>query len=429
MKPRNKEERKVMELYKRIPKLYRRIENKAIRETFVFHGYKSKGMVTCMECGAVFTSEHESCSCPLCKKKLIITNTRKTKLYDGIYISVMDVIEDYQVITHYEIHRRCYKGKEATYSTSRTFSYFVNEKHEHVVSKCRAYNHGMYNFSSNPEMQIRVLNEMHYQITDFNHVNAILPSIARNGFNGFHNIWTIDVLFLILRSRQYETLYKLGYYDLFKTCCRSSRNPIEKNNWDLFKVCFKNKYIPEDASIWIDMVNIMKGLGMNIYDASNVCPIDLHEKHNEVLAIKRNIDIEIEAKKERERKEREKNKHLIFAEKVKRFGDLVIKGNNIKIVVLTSEEQYKQEGDVLNHCVWENGYQYKPNTLILSARIRNQPKETIELDIAKFNVIQCRGYGNKDSEYHKEILNAINNNIGMIKRIARNTRSLKQYTV
>jgi hypothetical protein len=41
--------------------------------------------------------------------------------------------------------------------------------------------------------------------------------------------------------------------------------------------------------------------------------------------------------------------------------------------------------------------------------------ETIEISLETLKVLQCRGYDNKDSEYHKKILFALEKNMPIIK--------------
>lgn len=72
------------------------------------------------------------------------------------------------------------------------------------------------------------------------------------------------------------------------------------------------------------------------------------------------------------------------------------------------------EGDALKHCVFTNSYFLKKDTLCLSARIKNQPIETIEVSLSEQRILQARGFQNKASDYHDRIINIVQKNMSVI---------------
>ena len=64
--------------------------------------------------------------------------------------------------------------------------------------------------------------------------------------------------------------------------------------------------------------------------------------------------------------------------------------------------------------------------LLLSARINNEPIETIELSLLNFKIIQARGYDNDSSPYHNEIINILNKNMRKISKIVEKHKMLKE---
>nr|WP_080904111.1 PcfJ domain-containing protein [Parabacteroides sp. Marseille-P3160] len=65
-----------------------------------------------------------------------------------------------------------------------------------------------------------------------------------------------------------------------------------------------------------------------------------------------------------------------------------------------------------HHCV--GGYYSKTDSLILSACIDGKKIETIEISLSKLQVIQSRGVCNKNTKYHNQIINLVENNIPLI---------------
>ena len=92
------------------------------------------------------------------------------------------------------------------------------------------------------------------------------------------------------------------------------------------------------------------------------------------------------------------------------------------IVCIKSVDEVAEEGTLLHHCVFNNGYYKKEDSLLLSARDnRSQnPVETIELDLKSFRILQSRGNCNQDSPFHGEILSLLESNMQEIRKICIN---------
>ena len=83
------------------------------------------------------------------------------------------------------------------------------------------------------------------------------------------------------------------------------------------------------------------------------------------------------------------------------------------MVVLRTLEDYMAEGDSQHHCVFTNAYYGKPDTLILSARMRDNPSkpvETVEVSLKDGNILQCFGACNSFTDRHQEILDLVSAN-------------------
>ena len=158
----------------------------------------------------------------------------------------------------------------------------------------------------------------------------------------------------------------------------------------------------------------------------NICPDDFIEAHDNahrrIEAKHRKEYAEAERRREIERREREQRRLLqeqqreedFKALKSKFFG-LIITDNEISVKVLESIEEYYEEGNVQNICVFGSEYYKKADSLILSARIDGKIIETVEVDLQTLKVVQCHGRNNEDTEYHKRIIDLVNSNAKLIR--------------
>ena len=62
------------------------------------------------------------------------------------------------------------------------------------------------------------------------------------------------------------------------------------------------------------------------------------------------------------------------------------------------------------------GYHNRENSLILSATIDGRRIETVEVSLKTFEVVQCRGLCNENTEYHERIIDLVNRNAHQIRK-------------
>ncbi len=177
------------------------------------------------------------------------------------------------------------------------------------------------------------------------------------------------------------------------------------------KACNPNKNI-DDCLTYI--LNAVKNSGIQGFADDEVFSMAVHyyeEENRRYMERERQIR---ERENQRQRLEQEKEKIERFIQtKGKYFDITTFRNDNFVIVVLSSIEAYKHEGDTLRHCVFTNTYYDRSNSLILSARKVNDletPIETIEFSLQNGKVIQCYGLCNRETEYHNEIISLVEQN-------------------
>ncbi|KGN94488.1 PcfJ domain-containing protein, partial [Porphyromonas gulae] len=166
-----------------------------------------------------------------------------------------------------------------------------------------------------------------------------------------------------------------------------------------------------DIALWCDYVDMLKRLGKDIYNAHFICPDSLQEAHDRVQRkLQTQREREVEARKRQKALENEARFQALKAP----FFGIAFTDGTIEVRVLESVQEYMEEGQVLHHCVFDNAYYLKENSLILSACINGKRIETVEVSLETMKVIQCRGLLNKNTEYHDRIIDLVHRNINQI---------------
>ena len=110
-----------------------------------------------------------------------------------------------------------------------------------------------------------------------------------------------------------------------------------------------------------------------------------------------------------------------FKELKSKFFGIRFTDGAIQVHVLESVQEHLEEGVSMHHCVFDNAYYLKENSLILSATIEGKRIETIEVNLDTLKVVQSRGVCNQNTEYHDQIVNLVNANKRLIRQRMRQT--------
>ena len=166
-----------------------------------------------------------------------------------------------------------------------------------------------------------------------------------------------------------------------------------------------------DIALWCDYVDMLRRLGKDTHNAHFICPEDLQAAHDTAQR-KLQAQRDKEAEAQRQQRAIENEEHFLFLKS--HFFGIAFTDGTIEVRVLESIEEYMEEGKALHHCVFDNAYYLKENSLILSACINGKRIETIEVSLETMKVIQCRGLLNKNTEYHERIIDLVHRNIKQI---------------
>lgn len=396
-----------------------------IKEDFFTH----KDNVVCPICGTEFSRKGKRCGG--CKREFHNNTQPNNRKFSRKYAyAIFSIVKGVQVQRTFEVcvYFRRFQPLQM-YFNEVCQCWYTTPNNVVYASK----NLFMYTWSCGGELSVRRTTKPSSTQYDYQEgawvypKGKILPLFEKYGLQSFGQLNKIGkgntgFMFNLTTNNNLETLFKLEQYPLLRGLSTYEINRY----WEQIKLVLRHKYsltTKEDVADWKDTMDLLRRLNMDTHNPIYVCPENLKELHDTLLERVRRIQERERARQEREqRKEkalRDKAAQEKYAKRMSRYFGLVISDNNITIAPLQSVKEFYKEGEILHHCVGQMRYFEKADTLILSARIDNKPIETIEINLKSFEIMQCRGKYNRNSEYHQIILDMVKNNLNKIKSLKR----------
>ena len=249
-------------------------------------------------------------------------------------------------------------------------------------------------------------------------VHSLIPELKRTNFRannrlvtGLMPYWFVHSL---LTNNRVETFFKLRQTWLTWKFYHYDTDRLNDNMWQSIRVALRHGYhwdSMEEINDWCDMIHDLEYLGMDTRNPHYICPAYLADAHQHWIE-KANQKREKEAL-ERELKEVMAYEPTFYKNREQFFG-MVFRDKKIEIQIIPTAMGIKEEGRAMHHCV--GGYYNCPNSLILSAKINGRRKETIEVRLSDYTLVQSRGLQNKSTRYHKRIVKLMQDNMGEIQR-------------
>ena len=397
-----------------------------------------KGVVTCLDCGEVFHNDtkRKHCTCPACRTRLRIEDTRKRKFQQREYATYITSCDGMQVVRVFMVNYYAKVGRPLNRFCHEVMQRWIAPDGKYCTLALLRQTMGTYYidswiYSSDLELRNeRASNKFYVNVYDrigdiviYPH-QRIIPALRQRGYKGDScGILPFSLFRIILSNSKAETLLKMGYTDLLKQLYYDDFRNIDQL-WPAIRICFRNGYEIKDATLWIDYVKLLMHYKKDLHNAKYVCPADLTAEHDRYVA-KRNKEYEAEKRRrEIERRERarrareQQRKNTERAEKIRaKLVGFYFTDGQLHVRALTSKEEYQAEGQAMHHCVGD--YYSKANSLIFSVTIDGKRIETVEVSLSQLQVIQSRGVCNQSTAYHDKIVRLVNANMPLIqKRIA-----------
>lgn len=456
MKPRTKLQFEVIENTKHLPFIENKVLDWAKINCLEHLGYATKNRVICMDCGERFPTSlvsRKRATCPHCNTKLVVKQSRDRTNKQHIYVAFAQVYYNFQVIQYFEIISYHKDNKPVKLFFHEVLQHWIlpTGKRE-VIAKNHTSNYFCDSWSGDMEIRDKS-NQQRYDVyATFHPDSEFKAEYLKYGINSnLQGATALEAITRIPNDNYAETLLKTKQYELLAS--RMDRSSQCARYWSSIKICIRNKYIVKDARMWFDYLDLLSFFKKDLHNAHYVCPKNLKKQHDIYVQRKRramevetmkhnyirilqyfgeqigknfvypkNLKKEYQLLVEKQKLDKlEKQKieleefQIKYKQFIEYFLNMSIKDNLINVVPLQTIEEFKQEGEELNHCVYVNEYFKKVNCLILSARIDDKRLATIEINLKQMKIIQCRGYSNTVPEHFERIQRLINRNIKQIK--------------
>lgn len=440
MKPKTKLQKQVIEMSKHLSSLTETQQTYPYEHFFKSIGfYWKKGEVWCQCCGHVddvlqpmlaVSIGVGSHICPQCGANLKLEHwNQSNRKYsnESIVYSVMQPFKGWMVVRTFDVQRNNTKGMPTEYFMAEVYQNWISEDGKEIVlGKKYTRSPFHFNWHYNSDMDVKYHNHTatgYYEMEDVFDVSknyvypraSVIPVLKRNGWKNellkLKGVSVVNVMQQLLTNPVAETLVKTGQMSAFKYMMMKGNYTIPYQH--SLNICNRNHYIIKDASLWFDYLDTLTYFNVDTHNAHYVCPQNLREAHDLWMRRKRKA----EAKRKFEEKRKEIEAADVEYKKMKgRFLDIHFSDGTISVGVLQSVEEFCEEGELMHHCVFTNGYYKKKDSLILSARVGKKRVETIEVNLKTLAIVQSRGVCNQNTEYHNRIIGLVNQNINLIRQ-------------
>lgn len=398
--------------------------------------YNSRHLQWCQVCGAAEQSNPEFIrldaelggQCSHCKAKITLERKIGKCFSEMRYITYATHIAGWQVFRTFLAERYNKRGQSTAYSLNEVYQHWIDaEGKEYILSVgyTRIAWSGERWYFQTPLDKPRKHNAVYtgqYYFPDMFDIagnfvyprSSYSPMLRRNGWsNSFlSDAWlsVAEVCKALLSSRKMETVAKTQP----KLFTWVVKNDVEEYYYHAVKVCNRKGYIIDEPDLWLDYLADLTRLGLDTHNSYYVCPADVAEAHE---ATQQRL---YRLRKKEEAEELRKNICKLeeaYSKHIAPYIDLVLRRGDIVIIPLRTVQDVYDEGRAMHHCVFENEYYKKPNTLLLSARDKEGNRiETVEVNTKSLQVLQSRGQYNKNTEHHNCIIELINSNMDKIRK-------------
>ena len=353
--------------------------------------------------------------CPNCGNRLKLeVDSRRRRFVEMAYYGLVQQVKEFSVIRIFYICDNRKLGAPSEITFTEMLQHWIGEDGKDTV---RARSIAMFPyyrtcpFSLNSALSLKRESSRrcyhHFSPDGFYARWKCFDKIRRNGFRGdFHGFNPEDVFCNLLLDNRFETLWKLGLFDMAEYYLYNGKKRVVKYWRQVLQLRTKSV---RDYGIWFDYLDLLEYFHKDVRNPGYVFPQDLDAEHDRLVRKKRDIEARLELER---RKLQEKEKLAVLEGKSRYFG-ITFGNDTFIVVVLKSLEEYQREGYLQHHCVYTNGYYGKKDSLVLSARKRDapdKPVETVEISLKTGKILQCFGACNQFTEYHDEIKNLVNKN-------------------
>ena len=436
MKPRTKEHERIVKWTNQYDGPTPKQAAYARRHCFDNEILESRGKCLCTACKHTWhikdsnVEEYKKLKCPHCGKTLEVTHHHQ-KVNRSAYFTVITTKANMQAVIWFLVTRSVSKteddfqfmhvGTEWINTSGTRFSVEMPR-----FTMCWRKDQWIYG----GKMELRRNSVFsRYLCASATYYARVLPVLKRNGWNGNHQFdtWFTDVARNLMGNKNFESWFKVGHYGV---CLDWLHREIDHLNYyakkaemsnsemTVIKLANRKHIVFDTKDKWKDYLDYLKDLeelDQDIHNPKILFPVDFQTTHQQ-------ISDRANRKRERERQLLIQRQNIEFMEqKAKKdkqvkawmskyvgcFGDMRLNNSEFSVLPLISMDDFKCEAAHMHHCIVT--YYGKENTLLLSIEHDGKKCETAEVSLFGMGrIVQCRGVGNKPSDYHDEIVKMLN---------------------
>jgi hypothetical protein len=431
MKPRTNIQKEVHALMCDLPPLTEDQMDYAYHKMFTKHIYRTKQHSTCFECGHRWEKDNISDLamailddvCPSCGEELKpLANRRMRTNAQEDYIGIITTVGRFQVFRYFYAKKYCKVQQKREYWIAEVCNQWVAPS-GNIVTCSMLWNsfggwHGGERWQWSSEIEVRHDHDKYYiNPRHFFPNPKFLPIIRRNGYHrSFHGSQPAYFCQLLLSEPQFETLIKAKQYKIAGSYGYHRRHI--KDYWPSIKIAIRHGYTVNNPSDWFDHLSMMEYLDMDIHNPKLICLPDFGTAHQRLVERHRREQARREKLKERKNIERAEKSYK--RDKAHLLG-IAIESGDLTVKPLASVAEFYEEGDALHHCV--STYHTRKDSLLMSARVKGERAETVEVSLSKFTVLQSRGLQNEHTKHHKRIVSVVESNMNQIKKASKTKKA------
>lgn len=423
MKPTTKEHHRVFEVNNKLkrklsPKIIARYTKKLLPAYCTSHYNK----LICMDCNKEIGLKKDlhilskrsvidfankiAIDCPHCKIPAIYDEANYVN--EIRWVMALETFKEYQLVRIWQLEKDSSKYHMPKYYSKEIIRHFINEKGK-ITTLSMPKTNGIFNRNiSFYEGEWQLLNPNSGSGSFLFHETGLIckkpeitEAVALRGYLYSKTKLPHITISNLLKSSYFETIYKHGDRNLIDFFDRidPEANKVLKTNWSIFKQVMKHNYsIGPGIRSYLDYIQDLIDFNKDIHNPKYLFPKDWLKEHRKYTEKRRAIRRKEDYAKQLARMKEENIHYTSF---YKKYFDLRFYENDLEIVPFTSVKQFMEEGDLLNHCIYENSFYKKHNTLLFSVRKNNKVAATAQISLNTGLVLQSYGKNNKKNKAAK----------------------------
>lgn len=363
----------------------------------------SRNRIYCSYCGHKdiedrYKKQEDNLICPVCRSSL--KRAKYLREHDGFFVSRTLLLDKYQVVQNFEITEIHKKGLPVKlyWQTLNAFFILPNGKWSMISKLISRYNLNANHASllEPRKKNTKLVYVRHFTSHVFN--KGIHPLLKRNGldiekFNANTKLKAFNRLCIdLFTDNNVEYLLKVEQWEILHNYLMEDHI---KGYLPEIKIVIRHNYTITDIKMWCDYIDLLEYFNKDLHSPYYLCPANLKEVHDRYVIKKRK---EERAKDLAEQNAKIETYNSMYIERLGKLLSLKFENQKVVIEPFKNVYQFRDLGERLKLCIYENQYFNKNNILLFTAIDKKEQKtEVLAVNLEHISLSEIRGYDNEDS--------------------------------